>query len=275
MLASSWRHNGQELLAFPASLRAYADMGAETAAPLLFPWANRLADLSYTVHGREVNLAVHRELVQFDAALPIHGALPHLTAMTVSERRDDQATAVLEPAETDPLLRVFPFPHRLTVRVAVGDASLTVETSLSATGDVPVPVCFGYHPYLALPSGDRDSWSLSTSARQHLLTDERQIPTGAMEPADLAGALLRDRTFDDGYTDLGSPGLLTVEGGDSQIAVQLDEGYLYAQIFAPLGKRFVALEPMTAPANALISGDGLRCVQPGGTFVARFTMTIS
>ena len=32
----------------------------------------------------------------------------------------------------------------------------------------------------------------------------------------------------------------------------------------------VALEPMTAPANALNSGEGLRWLEPGGTFSAEW-----
>lgn len=34
------------------------------------------------------------------------------------------------------------------------------------------------------------------------------------------------------------------------------------------------LEPMTAPANARVSGAGLRLVEPGGTFCATFRIDI-
>lgn len=274
MMASSWRHGDDELLVFPATIDDYARTGAATAAPLLFPWANRLAGLDYTVDGRHVDLAAGRELLQFTGPLPIHGVLPRILAMTILERRADQVTAAFEATPGHPLLTVFPFPHRLTVRVTVGDRSLEIETTLAATGAVAVPVSFGYHPYLALPSGDRDEWVLSASAAQHLLADDRLLPTGALEPADIEHVPLGGRSFDDGYTDLGSPGSLSVAGAGRRLTVHLDEGYPFAQVYAPPGERFVALEPMTAPANALTSGAGLRFVEPGGTFTARFTMTV-
>jgi galactose mutarotase-like enzyme len=40
-------------------------------------------------------------------------------------------------------------------------------------------------------------------------------------------------------------------------------------VFAPQGKRFVALEPMTAPTNALVEGT-CPMVAPGEAFTARF-----
>jgi aldose 1-epimerase len=65
-----------------------------------------------------------------------------------------------------------------------------------------------------------------------------------------------------------------LSGGGLAIAVELLSGYGYAQVFAPAGASFVALEPMTAPANALASGSGLRIVEPGGRFEAAFRIRI-
>jgi aldose 1-epimerase len=274
MLIASFRCAGQELLALPHSIEDYARTGSATAVPLLFPWANRLEGLRYTAHGRTVDLSGERDLMQFNAGLPIHGALPSLIPMTVVDRGDDQLAAVFEPAPGDPLLRLFPFPHRLAVRAVVRPSALTVETRLAATGDEPVPVAFGYHPYLALPEGDRDAWTLSVSAREHLMLDDRLLPTGASEPVDMRDVSLRGRTFDDGYADLGETGTMTLTGGGNTLSVGLEEGYTHAQVYAPERARFVALEPMTAPANALVSGTGLRYVQPGDEFVARFTIRL-
>jgi galactose mutarotase-like enzyme len=133
-------------------------------------------------------------------------------------------------------------------------------------------VSFGYHPYLALPGGDRDDWTVSLSAREHLVLDDRLIPTGATEPADVQEVSLRDRTFDDGYGRLGETGTLRLQGDGRALTVLLEAGYSFAQVYAPEGGRFVALEPMTAPTNALVSGIALREVEPGDEFLARFTI---
>ena len=47
-----------------------------------------------------------------------------------------------------------------------------------------------------------------------------------------------------------------------------------AQVFSPAGADFVCFEPMTAPANALVSGDGLRLVAPGREAMAGFAISV-
>ena len=275
MLIASFRVDGRELLGFPASVERYASTGAATAVPLLFPWANRLDGLRYTTNGPTVDLSDQTNLLHFSGDLPIHGILPALMSLKVVSQLEDEVSAVLEPAPGDPVLRVYPFRHRLRVRAVVKPSALTVETALAATGDEPVPVSFGYHPYLTLLGGDRDDWTLSISARERLVLDDRMIPTGATEPVDMRDVSLRGRTFDDGYTDVGQAGTMSLRGDGRTLTVLLEEGYNYAQIYAPGGAHFVALEPMTAPTNALVTGAGLRCVEPGDEFVARFTISLA
>jgi aldose 1-epimerase len=52
------------------------------------------------------------------------------------------------------------------------------------------------------------------------------------------------------------------------------EGFPYAQVFAPKGKDFIALEPMTAPTSALTSGHGLNIVEPGKELRASFRVSV-
>jgi aldose 1-epimerase len=56
--------------------------------------------------------------------------------------------------------------------------------------------------------------------------------------------------------------------------VELLEGYPCAQVFAPRREATVALEPMTAPTNALASGRGLRLLAPSERFRAVFRIGI-
>ena len=57
---------------------------------------------------------------------------------------------------------------------------------------------------------------------------------------------------------------LSIAGGGRRISVEFLAGYRYAQVFAPKGKDFVALEPMTAPTNALVSGPRDAARRAGG-----------
>ena len=51
-----------------------------------------------------------------------------------------------------------------------------------------------------------------------------------------------------------------------------EEGYGYAQVFAPSIADLVCFEPMTAAADALRHGPS--SVPPGESFTARFSVTI-
>jgi aldose 1-epimerase len=154
----------------------------------------------------------------------------------------------------------------LRLDVALDTEGLTIATTLTATGDVPVPVDFGFHPYLRLPGVDRKRWQLGLPARRCLFTDVRGIPTGHREDERAARLRLGARSFDDGFDGIADAAQFSVAGAGRRLTVTFVTGYPAAQIFSPRGAQFVCFEPMTAPANALRSGDGLRRLAPVAAF---------
>ena len=280
MVGVSLRHAGDELLDPQAGLRTYADRGAVMGIPLLHPWANRLAGFEYAVDGRSVRLPDGPPLVRCEEhGLPIHGLLsgsPHWRVRSAAAESDGaRVSAELDFAAHPELLAAFPFPHTLSVDVALDAGGLTLATTVRATGDVAVPVAFGFHPYLRLPGVDRAAWRLDLPARRYLFTDTRGIPTGHREDEPAARLRLGARSFDDGFDRIADRSEFAVAGGGRRIAVTFVSGYPAAQIFSPPGAQFVCFEPMTAPTNALRSGDGLRLVQPGRGFTAVFRVDVS
>jgi galactose mutarotase-like enzyme len=278
MLGASLVHRGEELLGRTDNLSRYEAEGSTLGIPLLHPWANRLGGASYTAAGRAVELDLGSPLLHLEEhGLPIHGVAGPRLPWRVSAERATPAGALLA-AELDysapDLLAVFPFPHVLRQQVSLGEDGLTVATRLSPSGEAAVPIAFGYHPYLQLAGLPRETWRLDLPAMRRLVLDERQVPSGEEEPfAGLAGPL--DRDYDDGFAGLGNGSRFALEGGGRRIEVTFLVGYPYGQVFAPPGKDFVCVEPMTAPANALVSGDGLRLVQPGQTFEAAFRISVT
>ena len=86
---------------------------------------------------------------------------------------------------------------------------------------------------------------------------------------------LGDTSYDDGFVLERNPEKLALSGGGNAIAVQFDQGFPFAQVYAPKGQALVALEPMTAPTNALVSGKGLPIVKPGKRFTAKFRIVVT
>jgi aldose 1-epimerase len=77
------------------------------------------------------------------------------------------------------LLAAFPFPHRIEMEIAIVGSTLTVAAALLPTADEPVPVAFGFYPYLRIPGLPRSEWEVSWPVRRRVVLDERLIPTSA------------------------------------------------------------------------------------------------
>ncbi len=265
MVGSSLTHEGTELLGQRGGLDAYLSKGSAFGIPLLSPWANRLSGLRYgevEIRPQDANLD--------ENGLPKHGVMAG-REWAVLEATATKLVAAFE--SSPPVLAVFPFPHHLTVTVALTDTTLTVTTELAATGVVPVPVAFGWHPLLTLPC-PREELEVLVPATEETVLDERGVPTGERRPRAFADGPLGDRTADDEYPALDGP--LTLRGGGLELTVAFGApDYPVGHFWAPAGQAFVAWEPMTAPTNALVTREGLRHVLPGQSFAASFSVRVS
>jgi aldose 1-epimerase len=262
MLGSSLRHRGTELL-------------GRGGIPLLHPWANRLQGDHVELGGRPVDFSGSDRVARDEHGLPIHGLLRGSPHWKVFASTSWALAAELDFGAHPELLELFPFPHRLVLRADLGARKLTVRTTLTAGPGGPVPVSFGFHPYLRLPGVLRSTWRVELPAMTHLAVDALGIPTGASEFLAAQCFTLSSRIYDDGYSGLRRGARFALSGGGRRIVVRLDAGYPFAQVFAPAGDDVICFEPMTAPTNALVSGDGLTWVPAGSSHTATFSISVS
>ena len=275
MLCCSLTVDGDELLDRRRGVRAYAEQGKTMGIPLLYPWANRLARFGYRAAGRDVTLSEDDSRIpRDDAGLPIHGVLPGLLRWELEDRRAPDAIAARLRWGSDELLELFPFVHEVRCEASIGRGELTLATTVTAATDAPVPVSFGYHPYTRVPGAGRDDWLVTLGASDRLVLDHRSIPTGERAPIEREPFRLAGVSLDDAF-DAPSDPVFTAAVGDAALAVAFLGGYSYAQVFAPAGQEFICFEPMTAPTNALDSGDGLTVLGPGESYRAAFRITLS
>jgi aldose 1-epimerase len=250
---------------------ADADIPPGAAGILLAPWPNRVAGGKWMLGGTPQ---------QLDITEPSRGHASHGLLRNTGYRPVQQdASSIVLRAE------IFPqhgYPFRLThqVRYAIdAEGGLAVTQSLANHSSKAAPEALGAHPYLRLGDVDTGQLSLSVPGAAYLAVDEKLIPTRELPadgPMDLrAGAKVAGRVLDAAYTrlDRGVDQLArcTLTAGDGRsVSLWQDAAFPYVHIF--ISDRFpgrevaVALEPMTAPANAFNSGDGLRWLAPGDTF---------
>jgi aldose 1-epimerase len=309
MLCCSLRHRGVELLAQNDGVAAYAEYGKTMGIPLLYPWANRLAAFDYSVAGRKVRVPHDPARIALDDnGLPIHGVIGGRQAWELTQTLGTETEAGADaPASGDAvsgtgassdtdartlaarlswseaqpqLFEVFPFRHDLLYEARLIEGRLEIEVIVHASGDDVVPLAFGFHPYLAPQGASREGWLIELPAMRHLVLDADQIPIGPdtanSEQASSAQRFeLAEREFDDGFDSVAEPARFAVTTSDRRIELELRQGYPCAQVYAPLSGSFICFEPMTAPANALRSGDGLRLLNPGERYSAGFSVGVS
>jgi galactose mutarotase-like enzyme len=280
MLVASVAHRGEELLGRRKGVAAYAATGSTMGIPLLYPWANRISSLDIRAAGRGARIDPGSPLVRTDEhGLPIHGLRTAGRGWRVIARTADDDEAVVAAtfdAAADPeVMALFPFPHAITVRLTLSGERITVDVDVTAGADSPVPVAFGFHPYLRLPGVPRADWAVELPVRRHALLDERGIPTGRTEEVSPVATALGARVYDDLYPELVAPRRFSLAGGGRRIEVRLGAGFPVAQVFAPASDDVVCFEPMTAPTDALVTGGPrLPVVAPGEAFAARFTLSV-
>jgi galactose mutarotase-like enzyme len=278
MVGCSLLHGGEELLGQRGGLAKYVTERSTMGIPLLHPWANRVARRHFRVDGQEVDLWAHPGLTSLDPhGLPIHGLLAAAGGWSV-ERHEDaphgpRLVGSFDFAAREDLMTVFPFAHQLRIEAGIEDQTLTLATTVRASGEEPVPIAFGYHPYFRLPGVARSAWAVQVPVSERVVLDSEELPTGELEQADVPAGPLGSRTFDDEFVAPADPFVL--EGGGRRIEVSFGEGYPYAQVYAPDDDDVIAFEPMTSPTNALVSGQDLKLVEPGESYEASFSITVT
>ena len=280
MVGCSLRHGGEELLGQRNGLGAYVREFSTMGIPLLYPWANRLAGSCFEVAGRKVDLDAAPDRLKRDAnGLPIHGLLSAASGWEVVRHQPADGGGLLAAAfdfgADQELLAAFPFPHRLRFEARVRGSTLSIELTVEASAGSPVPVSFGFHPYLCLPGAERKSWVLQAPVRERLILGPGGIPTGEREPAGIETGPLGEREFDDAFLAPAEDAAFALSGGGRRVELAFDRGYPCAQIYAPPGDELIAIEPMTAPTNALVEGGPeLPVLAPGEEYRASFSVSV-
>ncbi|RIK17912.1 MAG: aldose-1-epimerase [Acidobacteria bacterium] len=213
----------------------------------LVPWPNRVVGGRYAVAGRTLRLPVNEP--ETGAALHGHGAFQPWTVV------DSSGAAVTLELDL-PATYGYPFDVLCRVRYALDDDGLSVTVTGTNEGEEPAPFGIGIHPYLTC-GVPVDGCALTVPSARVLLTDGRSTPTRLVEVAgdlDLrVPTVLGARSVDHAFTALPRGGW-TVELSDpgSGRGVRMSSDAPWVQVYTGelLGRRGVAVEPMTCPPDA-------------------------
>ncbi len=261
--------------------------GEDEVAPggrgqLLMPWPNRIRDGAYSFGGRDLQLPLTEPALRNAS----HG-LARWAAWSLEEHTSASV------ALTYRLVAQTGYPWTLDLRV-VYDLSadgLTVTQSATNLADSPAPYASGAHPYLCVGPGPVDGWELTLPAATRSRVDERLLPVGRepVEGTDFDFRIARPIKavgFNDAFTDLARDDdgvatvLLSSPADGRSVALWVDVHHRWLQVFSAddvpaTGRRSLAVEPMTAQADAFRSGEDLTVLAPGEDVAVSWGIRVS
>jgi len=270
-----------------AVLRSLAVDGVELTEPIgdgepprfangtvLSPWPNRVGDGLWSLDGRPQQLVI----TEPDRHNAIHGLLRYAD-YEIRERSDDAVVlgALIAPQPGWPALVETWVEYR-----ALPDG-LRVRHGARNRSGMSIPYAVGAHPFLRLGDAPVEQLRLTVHADTRFETDERLLPVAerpvAGTPFDLrAGVRVGDVG---GLLDTAFGGVRHAADGEvarledpaagRRLSLHQDADWRYLQVFSPLAfpgadgraRPAIAIEPMSAPPDALRSGEGLVRLAPG------------
>jgi aldose 1-epimerase len=235
---------------------------------VLVPWPNRIRDGKWTHGDVEHQLAITEPKLNN----AIHGLLRYTAYTPVAKERDSVTLAATVYPQSG-----YPYLLDTAVHYELMSDGLKVTHFIENAGAEPAPVAIGTHPFLKIGDVPTADLELRLSAHSHFEVDDRLLPVAEV-PVDGTqwdfrdGRPVSEFPLDDAFGEVtGDDGevehTLTAPDGRS-VGIWADEDFAYVQVFTTTtkypGEDFaVAVEPMTAPAEAFNSGRGLRWLDPG------------
>ncbi|ETO09689.1 aldose-1-epimerase [Reticulomyxa filosa] len=276
----------------------------------LIPWANRIANATYTFYGTSYDLPIN-EPSRNDA---LHGFLCQQNFTVTLERVSNFGVAVtLTKTFSNQLQNMYPgypfqFTVNLTFELSAGGLSVFAKV-VNLESKNAMPFYMGYHPYFNVQDVGRACIALDTRFGWVELLTQGDLQTGPLIPTGQSivwtqwdgqhpiGTNASNNNlpnyYDNGYRIFSKAGhfngyngrFLPVEnrvidtvGNVTFVLWQDSKRMVFSQLFTGLqektGEKGIALEPQSGSTNAYNNGDHLTVLYPGQVFQSRFGFVV-
>lgn len=226
----------------------------------LSPFPNRIKDGKYSFDGVKYQLPINFPSENNS----IHGLVYNKPFKIVLQT----SSQLVLSYEFKPSL-VYPFFYRLTLEYVLIGKRLICKTKIENLGKTEMPIADGFHPYFKL-SGTIDNVKLQLPKVEALEVDDRLIPTGKFIPfnnfqeLELIGSVTK---FDTGFKIIDDSKVVDTKLTSDTISLTIrqeigKDKYAFLQLFIPDDRKSIAIEPMTAAANAFNNELGLIILPP-------------
>ena len=176
------------------------------------------------------------------------------------------------------------FPFQYSCRVSYKlytDNLISVETSVTNTGNESMPVSDGWHPYFSLGTTVNDL-EIFLNTDTMIEFDEKLLPTGNIlvdnrfkSPVKL-GNISLDNCFV--LKDFAKPACI-LKNNATGISLEIiaDKSYPFLQVFTPDHRKSIAIENLSSPPDSFNNKISIDILKPGGEkkYVVKFKASVN
>jgi aldose 1-epimerase len=236
------------------------------ASAILFPFANRVADGTYSFNGENFQLSVNNE----EENNALHGLVYNKTFLIKKQYTDEATAQLLLEYQYDKPENGFPFPFCIKLEYIFQRNRLDLKVSVQNKSEVPFPFTVGWHPYFF--SEDLNKSFVEFKTRSKLDIGQRNIGI-AIKDIELQESLsLKDKRLDDCWQLEDDKVVFKTPQYNLQLSSSEPNSFL--QIYMPPKKNTIAIEPTTGVSNSFNNHIGLKVLKPNTEFHVTWVLEV-
>ena len=237
------------------------------ASSILFPFANRIKDGTYTYNNETYKFPVN-EVPNNNA---LHGLVFDKTFDVIDETTTENSASVKLLYKEDKKSEGFPFTYSIQLEYRITETTLDLNVEVKNTDSETFPFTLGWHPYFL--SSNLSESLLSFESTKKMVFSERMITTETTNNPDPSEMLLKDKQLDDCWeldkteVEFATP--------NYNLSINSSEENCFLQAYTPPLVNVIAIEPTTGVSDSFNNKIGLKTLAPNATYQLDWSLKLN
>lgn len=237
------------------------------ASSILFPFANRIKDGSYSFNNEKFQL----EKNQDEEQNALHGFVHNKRfKVIVKEVLGDTAKITLAYNELNKTAG-FPYTYSIEVTYIFEDKTLILQVRVKNTDSKTFPFTIGWHPYFI--SDNLPKSTLEFDCDKKLILGDRNITTGVEDVKNKVALNIENKQLDDCWVLNSDKVQFKTPKYQLNFSSSVKNNFL--QAYTPPRLNTIAIEPTTGVSDSFNNNIGLQTLEPNKEYTITWKININ
>ncbi|PQJ30731.1 hypothetical protein BST92_01770 [Nonlabens arenilitoris] len=241
----------------------YADTYASS---VLFPFANRIKDGSYSFNGKQYQLDINHE----SENNAIHGFIYNKEFEIVNRNTSEYEASVTLEYEENQWTKGFPYTYKVQLIYTLRESGLDLKVVVKNTDSTAFPFTIGWHPYFT--SKDLYNSTVQIECDKKVILGDRLITTGTEVYPRNENIQIKNNLLDDCFILNSNKIEFFTPEYDMQIISSSPNTYL--QLYTPPKTNRIAIEPTTGISDSFNNKIGLEVLGPDKSYTINWNILL-